>query len=118
MKGIKNPWEGGDNQSVPIWRYLWDDLASQFSQRMDKLADNGSAYRVAFVMESVGHFKSLQPARFFTFPQSSGDTKTLPEEINALTLRVSGGQGHRYLCQVSALNLHNSQWVSQVSVFV
>lgn len=54
--------------SLHICRYLRDDLASQFSPWLVKLADNGSPYRVAFVMESIYHFKSLQPAHFFTFP--------------------------------------------------
>lgn len=62
-----------------VSRYLCGDLASLFSPWLVKLADNRSPYHVAFVMESIYHFKSLQPAHFFFVPQSlSSDTETLP----------------------------------------
>lgn len=76
-----------------IRRYLRDDLASQFSPWLVRLTDNRSPYQVAFVMESIYHFKSLQPAHFFTFPNHWAVTPRpclWKQAINALTLCTSG----------------------------
>lgn len=76
-----------------VCRYLCGDLASLFSPWLVKLADNRSPYQVAFVMESIYHFKSLQPAHFFSFPNRWAVTPRpclRKQKINSLTLCTSG----------------------------
>lgn len=93
QRNVSKILEGEEIISLHISCYLHDDLASQFSPWLVKLADNRSLYQAAFVMESIYHFKSLQPAHFFTFPDHWAVTPRpclWKQEINALTLCISG----------------------------
>lgn len=73
-------------------------------------------------MESIYHFKSLQPAHFFTFSNHWAVTPRpclWKHKIDALTLSTLGSSlVARFRHQICMLRFLSSLWVSQVSVFV